>query len=231
MKNIAIITARSGSKGLKDKNIKMINGKPMLAYSILAAKESGKFTKIIVSTDSEKYADIAKEFGAEVPFLRSEQTSSDTASSWDVVKEVINELKKTGEEFDTICLLQPTSPLRETSDIVGGYKVLEDRDAEAVIGVCEMEHSPLWSNTLDENNSMKDFISKDILEKGRQKLPTYYRINGALYIIRTEILEEISKIYGEKSFAYVMEKEKSVDIDTRYDFMLAETLLRERTGK
>lgn len=231
MNNIAIITARSGSKGLKDKNIKLLNGMPMLAYSIEAAKESGKFCDIIVSTDSEKYAKISRNWGADVPFLRSKDTSSDNASSWDAVKEVIEKLKKIGKEYDTITLLQPTSPLREASDIISGYKIFEEKKAEAVIGVCEMEHSPLWSNTLDDNCSMRNFINKEILEKGRQSLPTYYRINGALYIIKTEVLDDIEKIYGEKSFAYIMKKENSVDIDTKYDFSLAEMLLRERMGE
>lgn len=117
MKNIAVITARSGSKALVDKNIKLLAGKPLLAYTIEAAKESGCFDTIMVSTDSEKYAVIARDYGAQVPFLRSEATSSDTAGSWDVVREVICQYKELGEVFDSVCLLQPTSPLRTAEDI------------------------------------------------------------------------------------------------------------------
>ena len=101
MKNLAIIPARSGSKGLKDKNIKLLNGNPLMAYSIEAALESGKFDEVMVSTDSAKYADIAKEFGAMVPFLRGERTSGDTASSWDTVKEVLSCYEELGKKFDT----------------------------------------------------------------------------------------------------------------------------------
>ena len=109
--NIAIIPARSGSKGLKDKNIKNLLGKPVMAYSIEAALKSGQFSTVMVSTDSEQYAKIALEYGAEVPFFRSKTTSSDTASSWDAVLEVLSEYEKLGQRFSTFCLLQPTSPM------------------------------------------------------------------------------------------------------------------------
>lgn len=105
MKNLAIIPARSGSKRLKDKNIKLLNGKPLLAYTIESARESGLFDEIMVSTDSEKYAEIARQWGANVPFLRSYELSNDTASSWDVVKDVIIRYKNLGFEFDTVALL------------------------------------------------------------------------------------------------------------------------------
>ena len=117
MKNIAIITARSGSKGLPHKNIKLLNGKPLMAWSIEAALKSGMFDTVIVSTDSEEYARIAREYGAEVPFLRSEATSGDNANSWDTVAEVLDNYRKLGREFDTFMLLQPTSPLRSAEDI------------------------------------------------------------------------------------------------------------------
>lgn len=226
MGNIAIIPARSGSKGLKDKNIKLLNGKPLLAYSIEAAKKSDLFDEIFVSTDSERYAEIARNFGASVPFLRSEELSSDTASSWDVVKDALLNYKKSGKEFDTITLLQPTSPLRSCYDIIIGYQKLEKENANAVIAVCEVDHSPLWCNTLPENNSLDGFLNQDLVKKPRQSLPTYYRINGALYIVKTEYLMSTDNIYEKKCFAIVMPKENSVDIDDRMDFIIAETILK-----
>lgn len=225
MKNIAIITARSGSKGLKDKNIKMLKGKPLLAYTIEAAKKSGLFDEIMVSTDSDKYADIARQWGANVPFLRSERLSNDTASSWDVIKEVLEEYKSMGHDFDTVALLQPTSPLRTSDDIVKGYKVMEEKAANFVVGVCEMDHSPLWANTLPENYSMENFIRPEVVKIPRQSIPTYYRINGALYIVRVDHLMETLDIYGNRSFASVMKKENSVDIDDQFDFIFAEALI------
>lgn len=231
MKNIAVIPARSGSKGLPDKNIKLLDGKPLLAYAIIAAKKSGLFDTIYVSTDSEKYAQTAIQWGAEVPFLRPEKLAQDESSTWDSVREAIIQYKKTGKSFDTITLLQPTSPLRTGQDIINGFRLLEEKNANVIIGVCEEEHSPLWSNTIPEDLNMKMFIRKEILHKRRQDLPCYYRINGALYIIKTSMLERIENLYEENCFAYIMDKRSSIDIDDAYDFKIAEyTIQMEKTN-
>lgn len=227
MKNIAIIPARSGSKGLKDKNIKLLKGKPLIYYSILSAQKSNLFDEIMVSTDSSEYAAIAKSLGASVPFLRSEELSTDSISSWEVVKDTLNRYKEKGKIFDTVSLLQPTSPLRTAEDIINGYGILENKKANFVVGVCEMDHSPLWSNTLPCDNSMENFIREEIVKLPRQKIPTYYRINGALYIIKTDYLLNSKDIYSQKSYAYVMPKEKSIDIDDDFDFRLASMIMSE----
>lgn len=225
MRNVAIITARSGSKGLKDKNIKSMNGKPLLAYSINAAKESGLFEEIMVSTDSQKYADIAVEYGASVPFLRSAENSSDNASSWDTVLEVLGKYKEMGREFDTICLLQPTSPLRTGEDIIGAYKLLQKKNVNAVTSVCEVDHSPLWTMTLDEDMMLTEFRKRKT-DAPRQKLDTYYRINGAIYIRQIQYTDDIIVLEDDRERAYIMDKRKSVDIDGQLDFELAECLLK-----
>ena len=231
MGNLAIIPARSGSKGLKDKNINLLSGKPLLAYTIEAARESGLFDEIMVSTDSREYADIAKQWGANVPFLRSNELSNDTASSWDAVKEVIERYKNLGTEFDTVALLQPTSPLRTSNDIIEGYNVIEVKEANFVVGVCEMDHSPLWANTLPEDLSMENFIRPEVVKVPRQSIPTYYRINGALYIVKVDYVMRTPDIYGDRSFASVMKKENSIDIDDQMDFTIAEVLFSERSKK
>lgn len=225
MRNIAIIPARSGSKGLKDKNIKLLNGKPLMAYTIDAAKKSNLFDEIFVSTDSEEYANIANNLGASVPFLRSMKLSSDNASSWDVVKESLMNYKKLGKEFDTVALLQPTSPLRKVKDILNAYDNMKIKDANAVVSVCEVDHSPLWCNILPEDNSLNNFLSQDLIKSPRQSLPKYYRINGALYIVKTEYLMTSENIYIEKCYAVIMKKEDSVDIDDIVDFKIAEALI------
>ena len=138
MRNIAVIAARSGSKGLKDKNIKLLNGKPLMAYSIEAAKMSGCFDCIHVSTDSEEYARIAKEYGAEVPFLRDEELASDSADCWDAVRAVLHKYEQRGKYFERVMLLQPTSPLRNAEDIQNSFSLMRQKKSEAVIGVCEM---------------------------------------------------------------------------------------------
>lgn len=218
LKNLAIITARSGSKGVPDKNIKLLSGKPLMSYTIEAAYESGMFDEVFVSTDSEKYAEIARKCGASVPFLRSEQLSDDTASSWDVVREALIRYKEIGKQFETIALLQPTSPLRGAEDIVAAYELFQNKDADSVISVCEMEHSPLLCNQLGEGGLMKDFVKKDNYLKPRQELSKYYRLNGAIYIVRTKCDVEIFDLYNEKSYAYIMPQERSIDIDAQLDF-------------
>lgn len=229
MKNIAIIPARSGSKGLKDKNIKNLCGKPLMAYSIEAAVNSALFDVVHVSTDSEDYAVIAREYGADVPFLRSEQLSSDTAATWDGVRFVINEYQKRGKEFDIITVLQPTSPLRTPEDINDAVEFFKNKNANMISSVCEMEHSPLWSNVLPDDLSLENFEDENIAYLPRQELPVYYRENGAIYIVRTKHLMKEQNIYKQNSFAYIMDKYHSVDIDDEYDFLFAQLMLERRT--
>lgn len=225
MKNLAVILARSGSKGLKDKNIKELNGKPLMAYTIEVAVASGKYDTVHVSTDSEQYAEIARDYGADVPFLRSEDLAEDHASSWDALRAVIKEYDKRGKIFDTVTLLQPTSPLREAEDIKAAFELFEEKQADSVVSVCEVDYSPLLCNVLDDSLSMDGFI--DMSKVGRrQELSTYYRINGAIYIQKTQLLMDEESIYGDKSYAYIMDKRKSIDIDDAYDFMIAESLMK-----
>lgn len=227
MKNIAIITARSGSKGLPDKNIKELNGKPLLAYTIDAATESNMFDEIFVSTDSEEYADIARKYGGSVPFLRSKETAGDSSSSWDVVREALEKYREIGRKFDTIALLQPTSPLRRAEDIVNGYQLMEQKKANAIVAVCETDHSPLWCNVLPEDLSMKGFVSDEVLYKPRQEIPSYYRVNGALYIVKTSLLKGDFDLYNSQCYAYIMEKRYSIDIDDELDFQMANIIMKQ----
>ncbi len=231
MKKIAIIPARSGSKGLKNKNIKLLNDKPLIAYTIEAAIKAEIFDEIMVSTDSSEYAEIAKKYGANVPYLRTEELSNDSASSWDVVKNVLNYYKTQGQEFEVVTLLQPTSPLRTSEDIVNGFETFKSNKANLVVGVCEMDHSPLWANTLPIDKSMEQFLKADVANSRRQNLETHYRINGALYIVKVEHLMLCDNIYVEKSYAYIMDKSKSIDIDTEFDFKLAEFIVKEKLSR
>lgn len=225
MKNIAIIPARSGSKGLPDKNIKELCGKPLLAYTIEAAINSGCFDEVMVSTDSEKYMEIAREFGAAVPFLRSKATSSDTASSWDMVDEVLYGYRKLRKEYDSFCLLQPTSPLRSAEDIKRAYQLYYDKASFAVVSVCEAEHSPLWSGHLPKNQEFVGFIDAESMNQ-RQAAGKFYRLNGAIYIVNIERFKTDKYLYQAGSFAYIMGQDRSIDIDTEIDFKMAEALMR-----
>lgn len=227
MRNLAIIPARSGSKELKDKNIRLLAGKPLLAYTIEAAIQSKMFTEVHVSTDSEKYADIARSYGANVPFLRPKELSTDNIGTWEVVRHIIKEYEKRNTVFDTATVLQPTSPLRDARDIQSAFSIYKEKKAESVMSVCEMEHTPLWANILPENHSMKDFIRPEY-DIRRQELPTFYRQNGAIYIQSIELILQERSLYGENSYAYIMSLEKSVDIDNIWDFRIAEMIMDKR---
>lgn len=227
MRNIAIIPARSGSKGLPDKNIKELNGKPLLAYSIEAAINSECFDTVMVSTDSERYANIARKYGAEVPFFRSEQTSTDNASSWDTVMEVLDKYKEIGQQFDNFCLLQPTSPMRIATDIQNAYKIIQDKKAIAVLSMTELEHPLSWCGQLGQDDSLNGFMDRTG-DRQRQSQNKYYRPNGAIYFVSIPEFRKEQFLYREGAYAYIMPKERSVDIDTEFDFKFAEFLMRNQ---
>ncbi|MDO4198866.1 MAG: acylneuraminate cytidylyltransferase family protein [Erysipelotrichaceae bacterium] len=226
MRNIAIIPARSGSKGIEDKNIKLLGGKPLMAYTIETAVKSGCFDVVMVSTDSEEYKEIALEYGAEVPFLRDEETATDKASVWSVCREVLLKYIDIGKEFDTFTLLQPTTPLRSVDDIKGCFKMMEDKKADAVVSMCELECSMHLVNTLPEDNSMDNFISEENYKKRRQDIRPYYHFNGAIYLSKVETFMKEENIYKNNCYAYIMDRYRSFDIDEEIDFKICEALLK-----
>lgn len=231
MKRLAVIPARSGSKGLKDKNIKLLLEKPLFAYSIQCALDSRQFDKVFVSTDSKEYAEIAIQYGADASFLRSEQNSGDKAGSWDVVREVVDRLTEKGENYDEVMLLQPTSPLRMPEDIIGAIELLHARSGQAVVSVTECDHSPLWCNTLPEDRSMDHFDREEYKDLPRQQLPTYYRYNGAIYLVTQKELQNKKHMFEHGCYAYVMPQVRSIDIDTELDFLIAETIMQTNKSR
>lgn len=224
MRSLAIIPARSGSKGLINKNIRDLAGKPLIAYTIEAAIKSKCFSTVMLSTDSKKYAEIAIKYGADVPFLRSEVTSNDMASSWAVVNEVLEEYKRRGIEFDLFALLQPTTPLRNVDDIRNGFALMDEKDASAVVAVCEAEHSLSIYNTLPENHSFVGFLNNPS-KYARQMDKKYYRLNGALYISTVKHFLSHEFIYDGNCYATIMPLERSIDIDSHMDFVIAQAML------
>ena len=230
MKNIAIIPARSGSKGLPDKNIRPLNGKPLIAYTIEAALTSGCFDTVFVSTDSEQYADIARKYGAEVPFLRSAALASDTANTWDAVREVLKRYAEMGKTFETVMLMQPTTPLRTGEDVKAAYKLMNEKKAKSVIAVCEVDHSPLWCDMIPEDGNMKGFGRKDLAWVTRQELKPFYRVNGAIYLLSVSdnTITDDDDIYENDCYALFMDRKKSIDVDCEDDLDLVEFMLARR---
>jgi len=221
---LAVIPARGGSKRLPNKNILNLAGKPLLYWSIRASLQSKYIDKVVVSSDSQEILNISKQEGAET-IKRPDSLSDDTATTFDAVKHTIENLQM----YDYIVLLQPTSPLRDTLHVDEAIELLESKKADAIISVCESEHSPLWANILDETLSMNNFINEKTMSKRSQELETYYRLNGAIYICDTKkLLEQKEFFLKENIFAYIMDKKSSVDIDEDIDFKLAELLLMER---
>lgn len=227
-KIVAIIPARSGSKGLPNKNIKDLAGKPLIAHTIEAAIQCDFFDDVIVSTDSEKYAEISKKYGASVPFLRSKENSSDDADSWSVVKEVLNKLEKT---FDIVVLLQPTSPFRTAENIKKALELFIDKSADTVASVSKSPHPIQWCNTLPENKSLYNFISKEYLNKRRQDLPQGYTLNGAIYIVKSDLIQSDINLFGENSYAYIMDEKSSIDIDNELNFSFAQFMIGENNAR
>ena len=223
---LAIIPARGGSKRLPRKNLLDLCGKPLIAWSIEAALKSKYISKVIVSSDEEEILNIAKEYKADF-IKRPDELASDTATTFDALKHTLENVEK----YDYVVLLQPTSPLRTEKHIDEAIELLKEKNADAIISVCEMEHSPLWSNTLDEDLNMSNFLRDEVLNTRSQDLPKYYRLNGAIYICKTDkLLQNESFFLKENIYAYKMNKKDSVDIDEEIDFIIAEKLMQHNNN-
>ena len=232
MKNneiLTLITARAGSKRLPNKNILNLADKPLIAWSINEALKSKYISEVIVSTDSKKIAEISEQYNATVPFIRPKYLSNDTATSYDVILHAINYFReKNDDSYKYILLLQPTSPLRTSEDINNAIDLFSEKQTKAVVSVCKTEHSPLWSNILPKDLSMKNFIRPEVKNKRSQDLPDYYRLNGAIYIADIEYFIENKGFLGNKTRASIMKRQNSIDIDNLLDFRFAELIIKEK---
>ena len=222
-KILGVITARGGSKGIPGKNIKELCGKPLIAYTVLAAKQSQYLTRTIVSTDYENIAEVAKKYGGDVPFLRPTDLSGDKSTSISVVQHAISWLKeKNGENYDYLMILQPTSPLRTAQDIDECIKLIVDTDADSVMGMYE-----LTDFSLKKLKRIEDGIILPLLEDEgktssmRQDSEKIYKRNCAIYLTKIEHVMK-GDLFGAISRAYVMPEERSIDINKPIDFELAE---------
>ncbi len=222
MKKIAIIPARSGSKGLKDKNIIDLCGKPLIAYSIEAAIQSDLFDHVIVSTDSELYAEISRKYGAEV-LMRGEKLSDDKATTFMVLEDILNNQLK--EVFDYFVLLQPTSPLRNAMHIKKAIEKFETKynDFDFLVSMKEAEHAKVLVNPIDEDESLK-YFDTDFSNYRRQGYKDYCP-NGAIFIGKPIPYLKQKHFFGEKSLAFIMTPDESVDIDSEKDLLLANIIM------
>lgn len=226
---LGLIPARGGSKGVVGKNVRPLAGEPLVARTVRVALESDALDAVVVSTDDAAIAQAARTAGAEV-LQRPTELASDTATMTGVIGHALGELAQQGHEFTHLMLLQPTSPLREASDIRAAISRMDETGASAVVSVCETEHSPLLANTLPEDGSLEHFLRPEVARANRQDLPHHYRLNGAIYLADIGFYRQTGSFLGAGAYALVMPPERSVDIDSELDFAIAE-LLVERSGR
>lgn len=224
MKRIAIIPARSGSKGLKDKNIIDLCGKPLIAYSIEAALETGLFDHVIVSTDSEHYAEIAQHYGAEV-MMRGEALSNDKATTFMVLEDILK--NRLQESIDYFVLLQPTSPLRTSKHITEAIEKFESKieHFDFLVSMKEAEHAKVLVNPIDDDESLK-YFDTDFSNYRRQGYKDYSP-NGAIFIAKPDSYLEQKHFFGAKALSYIMSAEDSVDIDGALDLVVANAIMKK----
>lgn len=225
---LALIPARGGSKGLLRKNLQPLLEKPLIYWTLKEAEASRYIDRIVVSTEDEEIAVVAQTYGAEVPFVRPANLASDTVRGVEVIFHALGWFEKHQNVFDLVVLLQPTSPLRVSQDIDSAVELLFAKRARAVVSVSESEHHPCYINYLPDNGCMKDFVSYNDRNKNRQELKPAYRINGAIYLAYWDYIKDNHGFFGEKTFAYIMPEERSVDVDSRVEMELASIMLKQR---
>ncbi len=220
MSCIAIIPARGGSKRIPHKNIKEFCGKPILVYSIEAALKTKLFDEVMVSTDDVEIAEIAKQYGASVPFMRSKETANDYAILKDVLNEVISEYYKIGKSFDEICCILPTAPFVGSEDIKKAHKILESQKCVSVVPVVKFSYTIFRSLKIENGKLVMNWPEN--FTKRSQDLPEAYHDAGLFYWYRKQYFEEKIAGFGENAFPYILDEEKVQDIDTLDDWRIAE---------
>lgn len=216
---IALIPARGGSKGLPGKNIRLLNGLPLIAHTIRAAQQAAGISRVVVSTDDAGITEVARDYGAEVPFMRPAELATDDSHAIYTYLHACAALNAS-----TLTVLLPTSPLRTSKDISAAIAIFCERNAEAVISVTPSPHPVGWTRDIDADGVLRAWEP----DQNRQTYRTSYVPNGAIYVFTRELLERRHGYHGERTFPYIMPKERSVDIDDEWDFMMAEAVMRGR---
>ncbi|RJR32848.1 MAG: acylneuraminate cytidylyltransferase family protein [Desulfobacteraceae bacterium] len=225
---LGLITARGGSKSLPRKNILPLAGKPLIAWTIESARKSRSLDRIIISTDDPEIASTAQEWGAEVPFLRPASLAQDATPHILVVNHVLEWMKQEDLFYKYIMLLQPTSPFRTEEDIEAAADIAFIHKASAVLSVCEMNPHPYQSKIISTDGIIQEFVPSDSRYHRRQDFPPAFAPNGAIYLNKVESLLKDQVFVPPNTYAYIMPPERSVDIDTPWDFYLAGLVMQDR---
>ncbi|MCK5082649.1 MAG: acylneuraminate cytidylyltransferase family protein [Candidatus Omnitrophica bacterium] len=229
---LAIIPARGGSKGLPGKNILPLNGKPLLGWPVEAARSSQYVDRVIVSTDDEEIAGVAREQGAEVPFLRPSELASDTSTTMSVLEHAIMHFKKEGCEYEYCVLLEPTSPLTESTDVDNALEKLDsNRDiADSIVGVSKVEAAhPTFDVFINKKGLIEPYLPNGFSRIGRrQDLDDLYFFEGTVYVSKIPALLEKKSFYHDKTIAYVVPRWKSVEVDEMADLICVEAIMKNK---
>lgn len=226
-KILAVIPARGGSKGVPRKNLRSLGDKPLLAWTIEAAKQSKYIDRLILSSEDAEIIQVAKEHGCDVPFVRPSELAGDDTPG---VAPVIHAVKALDEHYDYLVLLQPTSPFRSAEDIDEAIRRCVDQQANACVSVSESDKHPAWMHTITEPGFLSPVVNAENSADPRQNLEKVYALNGAVYVVSIPVLLQHEKVFfPDQTLAYPMPSERSWDIDTEFDFLICE-LLAERMG-
>lgn len=227
MNILGIIPARGGSKGVPRKNIKLLCGKPLLAYTVESAKQSKLLTRTILSTEDSEIAEVGRSLGVEVPFLRPKDLANDGSPTFDVVLHAVFELEAFGERFDAVCILQPTNPLRRGEDIDNCIELLESSEADSVVSVLPVPDAfnPNWVYWKNERGEMSLSTGDSTPVTRRQDLPPAFHRDGSVYVTRRDVLEKHGNLYGIRVLGVEADPARCVNIDTHDDWLQAERMM------
>ena len=219
---LAIIPARGGSKGIPKKNISILAGKPLINWTIEEAKKSKYIDRLILSSDDPEIIEIAKASGCEVPFVRPRELATDESP---IIESILHAINTLPDKYDYILILQPTSPLRKINHIDAAINIIGNSDADSLASISLVEKSPYWMFYLNDKGKLNPLMG-DIKSSNRQYLPDIYVCNGAIYIIKYDILKNKKTIIDTNTIGFIMEAQVSLDIDEEIDFKVAETILK-----
>jgi N-acylneuraminate cytidylyltransferase len=232
MRMLGLINARGGSKGIPNKNIRPLGGKPLLAWSVDVARQCRSLATVVVSTDSDAIAAAATAVGARVPFMRPAHLAGDTALQIDAVRHAIDELEKRGERYDGIVILQPVAPFRTVDDVEGAISLFTTSGADSVISVMEVKgQHPATMYKMEADNLVTPLMAANTAGILRQQLPKIYWRTGSIYIVKRDVVVNRRSLYGDDVRGYVVPEERSINLDTLFDWSFAEFYLQRRAAQ
>ena len=229
MKVLGIVTARGGSKGVPRKNVKLLAGKPLLQYTADAARAAKTLVKTILTTDDKEIAEVGKQCGLEVPFLRPPELARDDTPTLPVLQHAVRFLEERGERYDAICLLQPTNPMRKASDIDACVALLEKTGVDSVVTMLPVpaEYNPHWVYFKSDDGTFRLSTGEKTPIPRRQLLPPAFHREGSVYVMRRDVLMEKNSLFGESTAGHPMDPTQCVNIDTMEDWADAERLISQ----